>query len=76
MNCHPPIQVGGGRILGRGISPRVIFVEGNYIPVCSEAFERQRRGVSVAQGVSPGMVTAMALNPLSLRERAGVREFL
>ena len=46
------------------------------LPVCRIAFERQRRGMSIAQGVSPGIDKTLAINSLSLWERARVREFM
>jgi len=39
-------------------------------------FERRRRGMSRAQGVSPGRVAIKGIHSLSLWERVRVREFL
>ncbi|MFB3788832.1 MAG: hypothetical protein ACE15F_20935 [bacterium] len=39
-------------------------------------FKRQRRGMSIAQGMSPGMLASKEANPLSLWERGRVREAL
>jgi len=38
--------------------------------------KRQRRGMSIAQGVSPGMAAVKVMNPLFPWERAWVREIL
>jgi len=54
---------------------RAILNNGNNLPEYV-AFERQRRGMSIAQGVSPGRNKKKVMNPLSLWERVGVREAL
>jgi len=50
--------------------------ERKYSQVCSSPFESQRRGLSIAQGVSPGKDKTKVKNSLSLWERARVREAL
>jgi len=41
-----------------------------------QAFQRQRRGMCLAQSVSPGTRGTQIMNSLSLRERGRVREAL